>query len=162
MVVSVRAVETEWAAFPAGNASLQKRAPMPRIGLCLGTYPVSVGFALLAALASSAVLAQPVFPPGPTFLPGLSQDDVDRMNAAAARLYEGRSIGTVERWRSPSSNNAGEVKLIRTFEAHGMPCRTIDYTIRLETARASPEHYVINWCRVPGGTWKIVELAQPR
>lgn len=114
------------------------------------------------ALVSRVVLAQPVFPPGPAFLPGLSQDDLDRMSAAAARLYEGRSIGTVERWRSPSSRNAGEVRLMRSFEANGMPCRTLEYTIRLESARASPDHYVVNWCRVPGGTWKMVEHVQRR
>jgi hypothetical protein len=94
--------------------------------------------------------------------PGLTQDDINRMHAAAARLYEGRSIGTVERWRSPDSKDAGEVKLIQSFNSHGMPCSTIDYVIRFDTERDNPDHYVINWCKVQGGEWKIVELAEPR
>jgi len=90
--------------------------------------------------------------------PGLSQDDVERMYAAAARLYEGRSIGTVERWRSPDSSDAGEVKLTRSFEANGMPCRTLDFTVRIEVKRNSPRHFVSTWCKVADVGWKIVEL----
>ena len=124
----------------------------------------SAAFGALIVLASTGVSAQPI--PVPT-LPlvawsGLSQDDVDRMHAAAARLYEGRSIGTVERWRSPDSKIAGEVKLVRSFETHGMPCRTIDYTVRFQPGSDALNHYVANWCRVAGDAWKIVELARPR
>jgi hypothetical protein len=90
--------------------------------------------------------------------PGLTQDDVARMYGAAARLYEGRSIGTVERWRSPDTQDAGEVKLVRSFEANGMPCRTIDFTIRFEVARNTPRHFVSTWCKTPDDDWKIVEL----
>jgi surface antigen len=116
---------------------------------------------LMVMSHSNAVLAQAI--PAPLLgWPGLTQDDIDRMHAAAARLYEGRSIGTVERWRSPDSKDAGEVKLIRSFESHGMPCRTIDYTIRFESARNSPDRYIINWCQVSGDTWKIVEVPRPR
>jgi surface antigen len=122
---------------------------------------LQAALALLIAAASSAGAVE--FATGPALAwPGLSQDDVDRMQAAAARLYEGRSIGTVERWRNPDSKDAGEVKLIRSFESHGMPCRTIDYTVRFESRRNSPDHYVLNWCRVEQGSWKLVELARPR
>lgn len=94
--------------------------------------------------------------------PGLPPDDVNRMTAAAARLYEGHSIGTVERWRNPDSKNAGEVKLTHSFEANGMPCRTIDYTIRFNEQRNSPDHYVLTWCKVGAEGWKIVEIPPPR
>src|SRR5262249_58969980 len=87
--------------------------------------------------------------------PGLTPDDVERMYAAAARLYEGRSIGTIERWRSPDSGDAGEVKLTRSFEANGMPCRTLDFTVRVEVKRNSPRHFVSTWCNVPDVGWKI-------
>jgi hypothetical protein len=94
--------------------------------------------------------------------PGLTHDDVSRMHAAAARLYEGHSIGTIERWRNPDTKTAGEVKLIRSFEAHKMPCRTLDYTIRFEVVRDLPRHYILNWCKLPEDGWKIVELVPPR
>jgi hypothetical protein len=94
--------------------------------------------------------------------PGLTPDDLARMHAAGSRLYEGRSIGTVERWRSPDSKDAGQVTLVRSFESHGMPCRTLDYTIRFDSARNSPNRYIINWCKVEGDEWKIVEVPPPR
>jgi surface antigen len=124
-------------------------------------------FRLFAAFGLFIIAASNVgavsFATGPSLAwPGLSQDDVDRMNAAAARLYEGRSIGTIERWRNPDSRDAGEVKLVRSFESHGMPCRTLDYTIRFEGRQNSAEHYVLNWCKVEDGSWKLVELPRPR
>jgi len=120
--------------------------------IALALVPISVTKSLAIEPSASAIIAWP----------GLPEDDLQRMEAAAARLYEGRSIGTVERWRSPNTKNAGEVKLLQSFDANGMPCRTIDYTIRFEERRDRPDHYVLNWCRLPEGTWKIVELARPR
>lgn len=122
----------------------------------VGAVALACGSGAGAALAQHAIFVPQLD------WPGLSQDDAARMHAAAARLYEGRSIGTVERWRSPASNDAGEVKLLESFDVRGMPCRTIDYTIRFDTNRDSPDHYVINWCRVQGGVWKIVEVVPPR
>ena len=116
---------------------------------------------MLALLPAAAARAEIGSLPIPAW-PGLPADDVNRMTAAAARLYEGRSIGTVERWRSPDSKNAGEVKLVRSFDSHGMPCRTIDYTIRFNEQRNAPDHYVLTWCKIGDEGWKIVELPTPR
>jgi surface antigen len=99
---------------------------------------------------------------GNVFWPGLSQDDLNRMQAAGERLYEGTSIGTVERWRNPDTQNAGEVKLTRSFQSQGMPCRTLDYTVRFVSAPTKPSRYVTNWCKIASGEWKIVELPRPR
>ncbi|HVZ07625.1 hypothetical protein [Rhodopila sp.] len=115
---------------------------------------------LLAGAPASVRAADLSVLPIPTF-PGLPADDLHRMTAAAARLYEGSSIGTIERWRSPDTRNAGEVKLVNSFESHGMPCRTIDYTIRFNDNRDRPNRYVMTWCKV-GSDWKIVELPVPR
>jgi surface antigen len=119
---------------------------------------LAIAVGLLFALVTDLAVAQSPLA-GDLAWPGLTRDDIDRMHEAAARLYEGRSIGTVERWRSPDSRNAGEVRLIRGFEAHGMPCRLIDYTVRFEIYRNSPDHYVLTWCKIRNGEWKIVELA---
>jgi len=122
-----------------------------------------LALALLTAFVPNPARAQPwLFD---LSWPGMNQDEVNRMQAAAARLYEGRSIGTIERWRNPDTKAAGEVKLVRSFDAYGMPCRTLDYTVRFESARNSPNHYVVNWCKVQGdrgADWKIVELAPRR
>ena len=93
--------------------------------------------------------------------PGLTRGDIERMHAAAARLYDGRSIGTVEQWRNAHSKNAGEVKLTRTFTARGMPCRTLVYTTQFNVDRTRLSSATINWCMVQKGEWKIVELLPP-
>src|SRR5271165_5344636 len=62
--------------------------------------------AALVVLAACPAAAQ-MFPP--IGYRGLTADDRARMQAAAARLYQGQSIGAVERWRSPISQNAGVV-----------------------------------------------------
>ncbi|MBS0643192.1 MAG: hypothetical protein U1E70_01135 [Acetobacteraceae bacterium] len=120
--------------------------------------PVALALLALQAGVARADLSSLPIPAWP----GLPADDVNRMTAAAARLYEGHSIGTVERWRSPDTKNAGEVKLIQSFESHGMPCRRIDYTIRFNQQRNSPDHYVLTWCKVGDEGWKIVEIPPPR
>lgn len=98
----------------------------------------------------------------PSTWPGLTADDMDRMHAAEARLYEDRSIGTIERWRNPDTNNAGAIKLVQRFELKGMPCRALDYTIRFAQETTAPAHYAVSWCQVEsGGEWKMVEV-KPR
>ena len=124
---------------------------------------LGVAAGAMLVFASGVAWAQPLMPlMGNVFWPGLSQDDLDRMGAAAARLYEGRSIGTVERWRSPDSNNAGEVSLLRSFTANDMPCRTLQYTVRFARVGQRLSQYVVNWCKIPSGEWKIVELPRSR
>jgi len=92
--------------------------------------------------------------------PTLTQDDVDRMHAAVVRLNEGRSIGTVERWRGASSGNSGEVVLTRRFVAKGMDCHALHYVVHFNRRPNSPRSFVFNWCRQPDGAWKIVELGR--
>jgi len=127
----------------------------PAIAKRLAPFALTLLVPLAVARAEVGSLPIPVWP-------GLPADDVNRMTSAAARLYEGHSIGTIERWRSPDSKNAGEVKLVRSFDSHNMPCRTIDYTIRFNEQRNAPDRYVLTWCKVGDEGWKIVELPTSR
>jgi surface antigen len=115
--------------------------------------------ALLLAVALPA-WAQTFVPQLQNIYPRLNNEDITRMQAAAARLYEGRSIGTVERWRNPDSGNAGSVKLIGSSTVKGLPCRRLEYSVRLQQRAQSPSTYSLNWCKTEAGEWKIVE--QPR
>jgi surface antigen len=121
---------------------------------------IAAAIGLTMVFRTALLAAPPVAIPSLVW-PGLTQDDIDRMHAAAARLYEGRSIGSVERWRSPSSGDAGEVTLVRSFDAAGMPCRTIDYKVRHAAMTTQLRLYVVTWCRVQEGDWKIVEIPPP-
>jgi surface antigen len=84
------------------------------------------------------------------------------MNAAAARLYESRSIGALERWRGVGTQNAGEVALLRRYSQTGAPCASLRYVIRYKGVSGNPTVYVHDWCRMPDGVWKIVEPSQAR
>ena len=118
----------------------------------------------LMLIASSPALAQFAdFDPGLEF-PGLSQATLGSMHAAAARLthQDGAAVGTVEKWTSPDGTN-GEVKLLRVFVSSRMPCRTVDYLIGPQDAAdgPNPNDYVLTWCRLPAGMWKIVPVPPP-
>jgi len=116
----------------------------------------SIGVVLAAVATLASTPAAAMWPPlGPH---ALTNDDLARMEAAAARLYEGQSIGRVERWRSPISKDAGELTLTRIFTARGMPCRTIVYTTRFQADRATLSQYKYTWCMVSPNNWKMVEL----
>lgn len=115
--------------------------------------------ALIAAVLTCAVpaWAQSIAPILQSYYPQLSHEDVERMEAAAARLYTGTGIGTVERWRNPTSGDSGSVKLVGTSEMKGQPCRRLEYTVRLEKTNQQLNTYTLNWCRTAGDEWKIVE-----
>jgi hypothetical protein len=119
---------------------------------------ITAAVPILLMLWANPSMAQLLLPFGTVSWPGLTQDDIDRMHAAGARLRDGEPIGTVERWRSPESQDSGEIKLIRSFTANGMPCLQLNYLIRFQAAQGSPQHYVANWCKIDSGEWKIVEL----
>ena len=127
-------------------------------------FSMKAGF---CAIAGSMLAAMPLSLPaqGQTLLgkqlENLDADDLNRMHAAAARLYEGRSIGTVERWRNPDSKNAGTVKLLWSFQAQGMPCAHMQYTIRFDRTRDAVHPYVVNWCKTGSGDWKMLEAKPP-
>ena len=96
--------------------------------------------------------------------PALTHDDLDRMHAAAARLLKGRTrpIGASERWHGRGSGHDGEVRFVRGFNVNGIPCRTLDYSIRNLGAGDGDEDFILNWCLVPGEGWKIVEYPMVR
>jgi surface antigen len=113
--------------------------------------------AILLAAAPAALSAQILVPPLSASKDRLSEDDMNRMGAAAARLSQGRSIGTVERWRNPDTRNAGSVKLVRQFQTRNMPCWRMEYAIHFGGANAESHQYLVNWCKTPEGTWKLLD-----
>ncbi|MBV8682306.1 MAG: hypothetical protein JO111_05490 [Caulobacteraceae bacterium] len=144
----------------ASQASSRDEEIMSRTSRTSPSLLWSVAAALIAVAASAE--AGPIInvpwlgPPGQG--PQLTQDDITRLKAAIDRLNEGRSVGTVERWRSETSKNAGEVALTRIFVAKGMSCHTIRNVVRYGSRPDAPRSFVFNWCRQPDGQWKIVEL----
>jgi len=118
---------------------------------------------LIAASSGAAAQLFGLYNPALTF-PGLSQATVDTMHAAAAKLYlyGDRPVGAVETWTSPDATR-GEVTLLHSFDSSNMPCRTVEYTIDAQgtVGGPNPNHFILTWCRVPTGFWKIVEVPPP-
>jgi hypothetical protein len=123
---------------------------------------VALSLMLLGVVCSPSVAQITPFSPGGAGSGlRLSKDDIERMHNAASRLYEGRSIGTVERWRNPQTGNAGSVKLIRDLTIKGMPCRRMIYTIRQADDPTRPSNFTVTWCKV-SDEWKLYEPAPSR
>jgi hypothetical protein len=134
---------------------------MQPLNLLRRTCLATVALVALSAPGSKPARPQPLPLPVPGIgWPGVSSDDVARMHAAAAQLYESESrpIGAVERWHNPDTKDAGEVQLIRSFSERGIPCRAVRYTIRYEGSQNRVDHYLVNWCHIQGAGWKIVEF----
>lgn len=124
-----------------------------------GAFGLTIAVALtLCAMPASAQLT-PLLPD--RHWPGLTADDLNRVHDAELRLFEGRSIGTIERWRNPDTGDAGEIELMRKYDVKGSPCRRVSYRVRFAEEPTELQHFVLNWCRQPSGDWKIVPKGPP-
>jgi surface antigen len=129
---------------------------------CHRISAVLAASAMMIAGASSAIAQVPQgLPPGMIW-PSLTTSDFDQMHAAAALLYQGRPVGAKERWRNPETHNAGSITLTRDFDMKGMTCRSMEYRIRFGQPSKQHDHYAIDWCAVPDGSWKIVDQHELR
>jgi surface antigen len=110
---------------------------------------------VVAALASPAAQAQLL---GPSFESNitLTREDLDMMRQAVTQQIHGKPVGTTATWSNPTSKNSGTVKLLKKFSARNMRCETIGYTLATTASNVSPEHYELNSCLQPDGTWKIL------
>lgn len=85
---------------------------------------------------------------------GLNEQDMQRLNAAAAKLTEATPVGTTQEWTNSESGNRGTVQLVEIHAKEGMPCLKVRHVIKLRGV-ADPQVYVFERCRLPDGTWKL-------
>jgi surface antigen len=117
--------------------------------------PVKLLLLVVAGLASAAAQAQFLglgFESNIT----LTQDDLDKMRQTVNQQIHGKSVGTTASWSNPSSKNSGTIKLLGKFTARNMRCEKIGYTLKTTAMAAEPEHYELNSCLQPDGSWKIL------
>jgi surface antigen len=110
---------------------------------------------VVAALANPAAQAQLL---GPNFESNvtLTREDLDMMRQAVTQQIHGKPVGTTASWSNPSSKNSGTIKLLKKFAARNMRCEEIGYTLVAAASAVSPEHYVLDSCLQPDGSWKIL------
>jgi|SRR6516162_3134910 surface antigen len=115
--------------------------------------PLVLIFAALASPAAQAQLLGLGFESNVT----LTQDDLDMIHRAVTQQIHGKPVGTAASWGNPNSKNSGTIRLLKKFTARNMRCETLGYTLMTTAvAGASPEHYELNSCLEPDGSWKIL------
>jgi surface antigen len=86
----------------------------------------------------------------------LTQQDLDMIRQTVNRQIHGKPVGATASWNNLGSRNSGTIRLLKKFPARNMHCEEIGYTL-MTTARAvSPEHYTLDSCLQPDGSWKIL------
>jgi surface antigen len=87
----------------------------------------------------------------------LTAEDIKEMQAATAPFFSDDTVplGTTRTWSNAKSGNSGAAKLVGRFEERGMPCRRIQHDIKVKRVH-DLFHYVIDRCRTPDGTWKLL------
>jgi surface antigen len=85
----------------------------------------------------------------------LSSEDFAMSNQAVAGLYEAGKIGVAQTWSNPKSGNSGSVRILDTFEYQGLPCRTVEHTVKIRR-QADPKQIVLKTCRDKDGAWKLI------
>lgn len=112
----------------------------------------------LAAVLLTGVAALPAQAQLNPFTRGgfeLSQDDIDMLKAAAAKLYDGETapVGKAEYWANQNSGNSGTVQLIGLFDHQGLPCRRLQHDITIKDV-ADPFRFIVDRCKTADGSWK--------
>ena len=110
---------------------------------------------VVAALVSPAAQAQ-LLGPGFESNISLTREDLDMMRQTVTQQIHGKSVGATASWSNPGSKNSGTIKLLKKFTAKNMRCEEIGYTLATTASNVSPEHYVLDSCLQPDGSWKIL------
>jgi surface antigen len=119
------------------------------------SVPIKPLILAIAGLTSSAAEAQFM---GSGFESNitLTQQDLDTIRQTVNQQIHGKPVAATASWSNPSSQNSGTIKLLKKFSARNMRCEEIGYTLMTAAMAASPEHYVLDSCLQPDGSWKIL------
>src|SRR5690242_12203831 len=125
------------------------------------TQRVRSWFGVVAALGLVVLGPRPAFSQVGAF--GWSPDTARLTDEDMRMLWEGtvalnRSLdaaaGESRAWTNAISGNSGKVTLTKVFDSGGMQCHALQYALSF-AGQPVPQNYNFNWCRTPGGQWKI-------
>ena len=86
----------------------------------------------------------------------LKQDDIDLIHQTVDQKINGKPVGTTASWSNPNTGNSGTITLLKKHTVRGLRCEKVGYTLMTTTRPVPPEHYVLDSCLQPDGTWKIL------
>jgi surface antigen len=114
--------------------------------------PLVLAIAGLASPAAEAQLLGLGFESNIT----LTQQDLDMIRQTVNQQIHGKPVGATASWSNPSSQNSGTIRLLKKFPARNMHCEEIGYTLMTTAMAVAPEHYTLDSCLQPDGSWKIL------
>lgn len=85
----------------------------------------------------------------------LTKQDIDIIHQTVDRQVHSKAVGAAASWTNPGSGNYGTITLLKKYTVNGRPCESVGYTLATKRRPVSPEHYMLDSCRQPDGTWKI-------
>lgn len=121
---------------------------------------IVVGFAAMAFLVAGASLAQAQINPfGRWAQPGLTKEESAMVSKAAKSVYENPDVKVGDRadWKSQKTGNSGWVEATKLFQARGWNCVELLYGFHIKEAEQARNTITLNRCKMPDGTWKILD-----
>ena len=86
----------------------------------------------------------------------LTQQDLDVIRQTVNQQIHGKPVGATASWHNATSQNSGTIRLLKKFAARNMHCEEVGYTQMTTAVAVSPEHYILDSCLQPDGSWKIL------
>ncbi len=114
------------------------------------------GLAVAVTIGVTSTAAQAQISPFSGRGPKMGLVDLDRMDKAAAPLFQGEGFtpGSVAKWNNPASGWSGTVTAKGTTKVSGLSCRVLEYYFDFPK-RPDNSTYTAKWCRTKDGTWKL-------
>ena len=85
----------------------------------------------------------------------LTKNDLAIIHRVVDEQVHGKAVGTTASWSNTESGNYGSIKLLKKYSVNGRPCESVGYTLATRKMATSPEHYMLNSCLLPDGSWRI-------
>ncbi|HTV44215.1 MAG TPA: hypothetical protein VMF05_02770 [Stellaceae bacterium] len=85
----------------------------------------------------------------------LTKHDLALIRQTVDQKVHDHPIGTTASWSNGESGNYGNIRLLKEYTSGGLRCETVEYTLATKRMAVHPEHYTLNSCRQPDGTWRI-------
>jgi 17 kDa outer membrane surface antigen len=85
----------------------------------------------------------------------LTKLDLAIIHRTVDEQVHGKAVGTTASWSNSDSGNYGSIKLLKKYSANGRPCESVGYTMATRRMATPPEHYMLDSCLLPDGSWRI-------
>ena len=85
----------------------------------------------------------------------LTKVDLAIIHRIVDEQVHGKAVGTTASWSNSDSGNYGSIKLLKKYSSNGRPCESVGYTLATRNRSTPPEHYMLDSCRLPDGSWRI-------